>query len=57
MNNFVQMAKEKYPLSISYKGKLTEKELLELEKFCDIHCSSIFMDGSAIYTIKYKNKC
>lgn len=47
------VAKSKYPLSISYKGNLTEEEMHDLEKTCKIQCSSIFMDGSAVYTIRY----
>ena len=47
------LAKCKYPLSITYKGRLTEEEILTLEKTCNIQCSSLFMDGSAVYTIRY----
>ena len=52
--NLAQLAKDKYPVSIPYKGKLTEEELHELEKTCDVHCPSVYMDGSAIYSIRYK---
>ena len=51
------LAKCKYPLSITYKGRLTEEEILTLEKTCNIQCSSLFMDGSAVYTIRYIPRC
>ena len=52
----ISLAKDKFPLSVSYKGKLTEDELTEIEQYCDLHCSSIFMDGSAVYNIRHKKK-
>ena len=51
------VAKSKYPLSISYKGGLTEEEILTLEKTCNIQCSNLFMDSSAVYTIRYIPRC
>ena len=50
----IQQAKEKYPLSLYIKGKLSEKEIAELEKVCDIYYPSVYMDGSAAYCIRYK---
>ena len=54
ITELIQQAKEKYPLSIYIKGKLSEKEIAELEKVCDIHCPSVYMDGSAAYCIRYR---
>lgn len=39
-----------------FTGKLTEEELDELDKECDIHCPSVFRDGSATYSIRYRGK-
>ena len=50
----IEQAKSKYPLSISYKGRLTSKEVAELEKYCTFHCPSVYMDGTAVYSIRYK---
>lgn len=52
--NLLHMAREKYPIYIQYKGRLTEQELDYLEKFCDVRCFSIYMDGSATYHIRYR---
>ena len=48
------LAKEKSPIYIHYKGKLSEDEVLEIEETCDIHSPTVYMDGSAIYSIKYR---
>ena len=50
----IQRANNKYPLSISYKGRLTSEEVAELEKYCIIHCPSVYMDGTTVYSIRYK---
>lgn len=50
----IEQAKLKYPLSVQYKGRITESEMLELEKLCDVSCSSVYMDGSGYYTIRYR---
>lgn len=52
--NLLHMAREKYPISIQYKGRLSEQELEYLDKFCDVRCFSVFMDGSAVYNIRYR---
>lgn len=52
--NLLHIAKEKYPIAIQYKGRLSEQELDYLEKFCDVRCPSVYMDGSALYSIRYK---
>ena len=54
ITELIQQAKEKYPLSIYIKGKLSEEELAEVEKVCDIYCHSVYMDGSAAYCIRYR---
>lgn len=51
----IEQAKSKYPLSISYKGRLTSKEVEKLEKHCMLHCPSVYMDGTAVYSIRYKS--
>lgn len=53
IEELIQKAKNKYPLSISYKGRLTSKEVAEIEKNCTIHCPSVYMDGTAVYSIRY----
>jgi hypothetical protein len=54
IEELIQKAKNKYPLSISYKGRLTSTQIKELEKHCIIHCPSVYMDGTAVYSIRYK---
>ena len=54
ITELIQQAKDKYPLSIYVKGKLSEEEIAEIEKVCDIRCPSVYMDGSAAYCIRYK---
>ena len=50
----IQQAKDMYPLSLMFKGNLSEKEYKELEKVCDIRCPSTYMDGSATFCIRYR---
>ena len=50
----IEKAKNKYPLSVSYKGRLTSEEVAEIEKNCTVHCPSVYMDGTAVYSIRYK---
>ena len=49
----IQQAKEAYPVSIMFKGRLSKEQVKELEKTCDIRCFSVYMDGSAAYSIRY----
>ncbi len=51
----IELAKDKFPIFIHYKGRLSEEEIAEIEKTCDIHCPTVYMDGSAIWSIKYKH--
>ena len=50
----IEQAKNRFPLSVSYKGRLTSGEMKKLEKHCIIHCPSVYMDGTAVYSIRYK---
>lgn len=50
----IQKAKNSFPVAISYKGRLTSGEMKKLEKHCIIHCPSVYMDGTAVYSIRYK---
>lgn len=50
----VEEAKQNYPVSVHYKGRLTEEELSEIEKECDVKSASVYMDGSAMYSIRYR---
>ena len=50
----IKKAKNRFPFSISYKGRLTSGEMKKLEKQCIIHCPSVYMDGTAVYSIRYK---
>ena len=54
VQELVDWAKQKYPASITYTGKLTEKELSSIEEKCVIKCQSVFMNGDATYSILYK---
>lgn len=56
MNKLIQQAKEKYPVSICYKGRLTVEELNELEKYCDVHAFSVYMNGTVVYSIRYRKE-
>ena len=50
----IESAKNRFPFAISYKGRLTSEEVTELEKYCTFHCPSVYMDGTAVYSIRYK---
>lgn len=52
--NIIEHAKRLYPRSLHYRGCLTDKKYNEIEKQCKIQCSSIYMDGSRMYCIRYK---
>lgn len=52
----VELAKNKYPVSTSYKGRLTESDIEDIEKECDICCSSVYMDGTGYYFIRYRKE-
>ncbi len=54
VKDIIGQAKTKYPVSIPFKGFLTEGDVAELEKTCDVHCSSVYMDGTGYYSIRYR---
>lgn len=53
-HNIIVHAKRLYPVSLHYKGQFTDKQYDEIAKYCEIHCSSVYMDGSRMYCIRYK---
>ena len=58
IKNLISKAKEKYPVSINYEGRLfeeSEEDLMMLEKECDVHCISVYMNGTGVYSIRYKH--
>ena len=56
VQELIEKAKNKYPTSIYYMGQLSEEEITVLDKVCDVKCPSIYMDGSATYSIRYKGR-
>ena len=56
VQELIEKAKNKYPVSIYYTGQLSDEEIITLEKVCDVKCTSIYMSGSATYSIRYKQE-
>ncbi len=56
VQELIEKAKNNYPISIYYTGQLSEEEITVLEKVCDVKCPSIYMSGSATYSIRYKGR-
>lgn len=54
IQELIEQAKTKYPVSVHYKGRLIEEDINELEKVCDVRCSSVYMDGTGTYSIRYR---
>lgn len=52
-DEIIEKAKNKYPLSISFKGRLTAEDIKKLEEYCLIRCPSVYMDGSAKYSVRW----
>lgn len=50
----IDSAKNRFPLSVSFSGKLTSTEIAVIEKYCTVHCPSVYMDGSVTYNIRFK---
>ena len=48
----INEAESKYPLNLWFKGKMTEEDLSEILKKC--YANRLYMDGSVIYSIRYK---
>ena len=51
--NIIEHAKRIYPKTVSYKGKLTDEQFLEIEKECDIDFYKL-VGQECRYTIRYK---
>ena len=51
----IEKARNKYPLSISFNGKLSLEQIKLIEKHCIIRCPSVYMDGTAVYSIRYRS--
>ncbi len=51
--NIIEHAKRMYPKAISYKGKLTDKQIQAIQEECDIDCNTL-ANGKKRYTIFYK---
>ena len=54
VQELIETAKNRFPLIVSFSGKLTNLEIALIEKYCTVHCSSVYMDGSATYSIRFK---
>ena len=54
VQELIENAKNRFPLSVSFFGTLTNTEIAEIEKYCTLHCPSVYMDGSATYSIRFK---
>lgn len=54
VKDLIRKAKEKYPISVYYEGKLSEDNLTILEKECNVHCIGLYMDGAGTYSIRYR---
>ena len=54
VQELIEKAKSKYPVSVYYTGRLSKEETTALEKECDVKYPSVYMDGSATYSIRYK---
>ena len=54
VQELIDKAKVKFPVSIYYTGQLSEEDISTLEEVCDVKCSSIYMSGSATYSIRYR---
>lgn len=50
----ITLAKEKYPLSVQGRFRFSEEEMDKLNAECDIRCSSVYMDGTGYYCIRYR---
>lgn len=55
VTDIIQMAQSQYPVNLILRGWISEEEMEELDKVCDVSCPSIYMDGTATYYIRYRN--
>lgn len=44
---------DKFPVSVSFRGWLSEADLHRLEEECEVRCQSVYMDGTGTYLIRY----
>lgn len=51
-NFLISLARKKYPLPVSYRGRLTEAELEKIREYCKINTPSVFMNGECMYSIR-----
>ena len=56
INDIIEKAIENYPISVQYRGQFTRDEINELEKYCNVQCFSVYMDGTCTYAIRKRNK-
>lgn len=49
-------AKDKFPVSVCFKGSLSPEERELIEKECRIMTLSLYMDGSGSYYIRYNKR-
>lgn len=54
IQELIDKAKSKYPVSIHYTGQLSDEDIAALKKVCDVKYPSVHMNGSATYSIRYK---
>ena len=54
VQELIESAKNRFPLSVSFSGRLTSTEIVVIEEYCTVHCPSVYMDGSATYCIRFK---
>ena len=54
VQELIDKAIAKYPVSVHYTGQLSEEDIFTLEEVCDVKCSSVYMSGSATYSIRFR---
>ena len=55
VKELIEQAKRKFPVAIQYKGRLSDSEIEKLEKVCKVRRPSVYMNGSVMYSIRYKD--
>lgn len=53
--NIIEHARRVFPRTVSYKGRLTDKQYFEIEKECDIDFYKL-VSQDIRYTIRYKGE-
>lgn len=54
VDHLILLAKKKYPISVTYKDRFIEDDMNMLDKICDVRCSSVYMNGTGTYSIRYR---